>query len=184
MWKEVLDFDMRVNGQHTLVKDIIAGRSFHRPASGYVGVANVGLSTTWLANHLALANLYGFGRLAWDPELTAEAIVDEWTRLTFANDPEVVQKVSEIQLASWPAYESYIGVLGLQTLTDILGSHYGPGPESQERNGWGQWIRAEHDGVGMDRAVQSGPGYVGQYFKPVRCAASWMTNATTVCWPS
>src|SRR5207244_6538671 len=43
MWKEILDFDMGVNGQHTPVKDIVAGRSFHRTAGGYVGVANVGL---------------------------------------------------------------------------------------------------------------------------------------------
>jgi alpha-glucuronidase len=162
-WKEVLDFDMRVNGQHTPVKDIVAGRSFHRPTGGYVGVANVGLDTNWMTNHLAMANLYGFGRLAWNPELTSEAIADEWTRLTFGNDPDVVQKITQIQLASWPVYESYTGVLGLQTLTNITGPHYGPAPESQEHNGWGQWIRAEHDAVGMDRTVATGTRYVGQY---------------------
>lgn len=168
MWKEVLDFDMRITGAHTPVKDILAGTIFHRPVSGYVGVANVGLSVNWMSNHLALANLYGFGRLAWDPGLTAEAIVDEWSRLAFGNDPTVMQTILQIQLASWPAYESYTGVLGLQTLTNILGPHYGPGPESQERNGWGQWIRAERDGVGMDRTVASGTGYVGQYSKDVQ----------------
>src|SRR5215470_14212112 len=168
MWKQVLDFDMRVNGGHTPIKDIVAGQSFHRPLGGYVGVANVGLDKDWLGNHLALANLYGFGRLAWDPLLTPEAIIDEWTRLTFGNDPGVVQKVSRIQLDSWPAYESYTGVLGLQTLTNILGSHYGPAPESQERNGWGQWIRAEPDGIGMDRTVKTGTGFVGQYSKDVQ----------------
>jgi alpha-glucuronidase len=168
MWKEVLDFDMRVNGQHTPVKDILSGRSFHRPTGGYVGVVNVGMDTNWLANHLALANLYGFGRLAWDPDLSSQAIVDEWTRLTFGNDPDVVQKVGQIQMASWPTYESYTGVLGLQTLTNITGPHYGPAPESQEHNGWGQWIRAEHDAVGMDRTVATGTGYVGQYSPDVQ----------------
>ena len=168
MWKQVLDFDMRVNGGHTPIKDIVAGKSFHRPLGGYVGVANVGLDKDWLGNHLALANLYGFGRLAWDPLLTPEAIIDEWTRLTFGNDPGAVQKVSRIQLDSWPAYESYTGVLGLQTLTNILGSHYGPAPQSQERNGWGQWIRAEDDGLGMDRTISTGTGFVGQYSKDVQ----------------
>jgi alpha-glucuronidase len=163
MWKEVLDFDMEVNGQHTPVKDIIAGRSFHRPLGGYVGVANVGFSTNWLANHLALANLFGFGRLAWNPDLTAQSIVEEWTKLTFGNDPEVVKAITDLQLQSWPAYESYTGPLGLQTLTNITGPHYGPAPESQERNGWGQWIRADRDGVGMDRTVATGTGFVGQY---------------------
>jgi alpha-glucuronidase len=168
MWKEALDFDMHVNGQHTPVKEIVAGRSFHRPTGGYVGVANVGMSTNWLANHLAMANLYGFGRLAWNPDLTSQAIADEWTRLTFNNDPGVVQKVTQIQMASWPTYESYTGVLGLQTLTNITGPHYGPAPESQERNGWGQWIRAEKDGVGMDRTVAMGTGFVGQYSPEVQ----------------
>jgi alpha-glucuronidase len=168
MWKDVLDFDLRVNDGHTLVKDIVSGRSFNRPMGGYVGVANVGLEKNWLGNHLALANLYGFGRLAWDPDLTAQSVAADWTRLTFGNDAEVVQKVSQIQLDSWPAYESYTGVLGLQTLTNILGPHYGPGPESQERNGWGQWIRAEHDGVGMDRTVKTGTAFVGQYANQVQ----------------
>ncbi|HKN36619.1 MAG TPA: alpha-glucuronidase family glycosyl hydrolase [Terriglobales bacterium] len=163
MWKEILDFDMGVNGQHTPVKDIVAGRSFHRTAGGYVGVANVGLSTNWLANHLAMANLYGFGRLAWNPNLSSQAIAEEWTKLTLGDDPDVVRKATEIQLASWPAYESYTGVLGLQTLTNITGSHYGPAPESQERNGWGQWIRADCDAVGMDRTIATGTGFIGQY---------------------
>ncbi len=168
MWKEILDFDMAVGGQHTPVKDIIAGRSFHRSLGGYVGVANVGQSTDWLANQLALANLYGFGRLAWNPDLSGQAIAAEWTKLTFGNDPEVVRTVTNILLGSWPAYESYTGPLGLQTLTNITGPHYGPAPESQEHNGWGQWIRADHDGVGMDRTVATGTGFVGQYSPSVQ----------------
>ena len=163
MWKEVLDFNLAVNRQNTPVKDIVAVRSFHRPLGGYVGVTNVGLSSNWLANHLALANLYGFGRMAWNPDLSSQSIAEEWTKLTFSGGPEVVRTVTKILLASWPTYESYTGVLGLQTLTNITGPHYGPAPESQERNGWGQWIRAEHDSVGMDRTVFTGTGFVGQY---------------------
>src|SRR6185312_7962706 len=55
------------------------------------------------------------------------------------------------------------GPLGLGTLTNITGPHYGPGIESAEHNGWGQWIRADHDGLGMDRTVATGTGYIGQY---------------------
>jgi alpha-glucuronidase len=66
-------------------------------------------------------------------------------------------------LSSWHIYEQYTGPLGLGTLTNILGSHYGPDPQSAERNGWGQWIRADHNGVGMDRTVATGTGYIGQY---------------------
>jgi alpha-glucuronidase len=168
MWKEILDFDLRIDGRSTAVKQIVAGNSFHRPLSGYIGIVNVGLDQDWLGNHLAMANLYGFGRLAWNPNLAAKAIIDEWIRLTFGNDPVVVQTISRIQLASWKAYESYTGVLGLQTLTNILGSHYGPAPESQENNGWGQWIRADARGMGIDRTVATGTGFVGQYSPDVQ----------------
>ncbi|MFY9977241.1 MAG: alpha-glucuronidase family glycosyl hydrolase [Candidatus Sulfotelmatobacter sp.] len=168
MWKQILDFDLRIDNRPTLVKDVVAGTRFHRPLGGYIGVANVGLDKNWLGNYLAMANLYGFGRLAWNPNLTAQAIIGEWTRLTFGNDRLVVETVSRIQLASWKAYESYTGPLGLQTLTNILGSHYGPAPESQERNGWGQWIRADDRGVGMDRTIATGTGFVGQYSPQVQ----------------
>ena len=55
------------------------------------------------------------------------------------------------------------GPLGLGTLTDILHGHYGPGIETAERNGWGQWIRADHQGIGIDRTVATGTGYIGEY---------------------
>src|SRR5437868_10861935 len=110
-----------------------------------------------------MANLYGFARLAWNPNLSAKDIAQEWTTLTFGNDPQVVQTISSILLGSWHTYESYTGPLGAQTLTDILGTHYGPGIESSEENGWGQWHRADHNGIGMDRTVATGTGFVGQY---------------------
>ncbi len=168
MWKSVLDFDLRVNGGHTPVKEIVAGKTFHRPTGGFAGVANVGLDSNWLGSPLAMANLYGFGRLAWNPDLSAATIADEWTRLTFGNDPQVVATIDNMQLHSWRTYENYTGPLGLGTLTNILGPHYGPGIESAERNGWGQWIRADHNGLGMDRTVATGTGYIGQYSPAVQ----------------
>jgi len=163
MWKEVLDFDLHVNDAATPVKDIVSGRVFHRPTGGFVGVANVGMDDNWMGSPLALANLYGFGRLAWNPNLGAEIVIDEWTRLTFGSDPLVVKTVNALQLDSWPVYESYTGPLGAGTLTNILGNHYDPGPESSEENGWGQWHRADHRGIGMDRSMASGSGFIGQY---------------------
>lgn len=168
MWKETLDFDMRVNGRASPVKDIVSGQVYHRALGGFAGVANVGLHSNWLGNPLAMANLYGFGRLAWDPNLSSATIANEWTRLTFGNDPAVIRAIDTMLLSSWPTYENYTGPLGAGTLTDILGSHYGPGVESSERNGWGQWRRADHDGVGMDRTLATGTGYVGQYSPEVQ----------------
>jgi alpha-glucuronidase len=163
MWKEAVDFDTQVRRTGARVRDIVAGRTFRRPLGGFVGVSNLGRDPTWLGSNLAMANLYGFGRLAWNPVLTSRQIADEWTRLTFGADPRVDSSVDDMLLRSWRIYEDYTGPLGMGTLTDILGSHYGPGVESAERNGWGQWIRAEGKGVGMDRTVATGTGYIGQY---------------------
>ena len=166
MWKQVLDFDLKTAGS-TRVRDLVSGKIHARPAGGLVGVANVGMDPAWLAHPLAMANLYGFGRLAWDPELPAESIAREWTRLTFGSDSNTVDTIDAILLSSWKIYESYTGPLGAGTMTDILGSHYGPGIESSERNGWGQWHRADHEGIGMDRSVATGTGYVAQYSPPI-----------------
>ena len=163
MWKEVLDFDLRVDGGSTPVKDLVSGRVFHRAIGGFAGVANVGMEANWLGSPLAMANLYGFGRLAWNPNLSSETIIDEWTRLTFGSDPLVVKTVEDLQLRSWHVYESYTGPLGAGTLTNITGNHYDPGPESSEENGWGQWHRADHQGIGMDRTIATGTGFIGQY---------------------
>jgi alpha-glucuronidase len=163
LWKTVLDFDMHAGEQPTPVKDIVAGKTFHRPLGGFVAVVNVGMDTNWLAHPLAMANLYAYGRLAWNPNLSSAQIAEEWTGLSFGNDPVVVRTISKMLLLSWPIYESYTGPLGAGTLTDILGSHYGPGVESSERNGWGQWHRADHEGIGMDRTAATGTGYVDQY---------------------
>ena len=155
MWKQTLDFDMHARGAGaTPVKALVRG---------IVGVANVGLDQNWTGNHLSQANLYGFGRLAWNPDLSARQINDEWTGLTFGGDAKVAQTIAAIQLSSWRTYENYTGPLGLQTLTDIVGNHYGVNVEASERNGWGQWHRADDQGVGMDRTVATGTGFIGQY---------------------
>ncbi|MFZ1015156.1 MAG: alpha-glucuronidase family glycosyl hydrolase [Terracidiphilus sp.] len=176
MWKEVLDFDMRVGGESTPVASILEGHAFHRSLGGMIGVAGVG-QDAWLGSPLALANLYAFGRLAWDPALTPKEIAEEWTRQTISADPNVVLTVVGMLMQSWPAYERYTGPLGLQTLTDITGSHYGPNIEASENNGWGQWHRADHEGVGMDRTIATGTGFVGQYAPQV--AKIFESEATT-----
>jgi len=188
LWKEKLDFDLRVNGAHSPVKAIISGGMWlgdqkslpgtqpSRPLGGMVGVACVGRDG-WLGSPLALANLYAFGRLAWNPNLTAEQIAAEWTKQTISADAQVVATVTKMLMQSWPAYVDYTGFLGTQTLTDITGSHYGPNIESSERNGWGQWHRDDAQGIGMDRTVATGTGFVGQY--PPQVARIYESLATT-----
>jgi alpha-glucuronidase len=163
MWKAALDTDLRAQDRSTPVKEIVEGKSFHQPLGGFVGVANVGLDDNWMHHPMAMANLYGFGKLAWNPNLTTDQIIDAWTRLTWGNNPKVVSTIDDLQRNSWHVYEQYTGNLGIGTLTNILSYHFGPGIESAERNGWGQWFRGDPQGIGMDRTVATGTGYIGQY---------------------
>jgi alpha-glucuronidase len=163
MWKELLDFDLRVDGKPSRTRDIINGSRFNRKLGGYAGVVNVGTNTTWLGSHLAMSNLYAYGRLAWNPSETSEGILSEWISLTFSSDRKVHDVITRMSMLSWPAYENYTGNLGIQTLTDILLGHYGPNPASQDGNPWGQWTRADEDSIGMDRTVWNGTGFAGQY---------------------
>jgi alpha-glucuronidase len=163
LWKTILDSDLRVDHQPSLVRDIVAGKRFNRKLGGSAAVVNVGTNTTWLGSHLSMSNLYAYGRLAWNPADDAQAILQDWIRLTFGLDRKVLDTITRMSMESWPAYEQYSGNLGIQTLTDILYTHYGPHPASQDNNGWGQWTRADQTSIGMDRTVANGTGYSGQY---------------------
>lgn len=177
LWKTVLDFDLRVDRKPTLVRDIVTGKRFNRKLGGSAGVANVGTNMTWLGSHLSMSNLYAYGRLAWNPADDPQSVLGDWIRLTFGLDRTVLEVITKISMESWPAYENYSGNLGIQTLTDILYTHYGPNPASQDNNGWGQWTRADQTSIGMDRTVSNGTGFSGQY--PDEVAAMYEDIDTT-----
>lgn len=163
LWKEILDFDLRAEHRSTKIKDVVTGKRFKRPLGGYAGVPGAGTNATWLGSHMAMSNLYAYGKLAWDASLASEDILQEWARLTFGSDRFVLDTITDISMKSWPAYENYSGNLGVQTLTDILYTHFGPNPASQDNNGWGQWLRAGNVTIGMDRTIENGTGNAGNY---------------------
>lgn len=180
MWKWALDTDLHADNRPTPVKEIVEGRAFplstNKPRmGGFIAVTNVGSEPNWMHHPMAMANLYGFGKLAWNPDEPLTQIIDSWTRLTWGNDPVVDHLIDSLQLESWKVYEGYTGPNGMGTLTNILGYHFGPGIESAERNGWGQWFRGEKDGIGMDR-TKSGTGYAEQY--PPALAATYESLKT------
>ncbi len=109
MWKTALDTDMRAQNRSTPVKEIVEGESFHQPLGGFVAVVNVGLDDNWLHHPMAMANLYGYGKLAWNPDLTTDQIIDSWTRLTFGNNPLVVSTIDDLQRNSWHTMSSTPG---------------------------------------------------------------------------
>ncbi len=163
MWKEVLEFNMHAGEGETPVKQLVGGKTFNRPRGGFVAIANLGRTNNWLGHDLALANIYGFGRIAWDPNLTSKGIAEEWTRLSYGHDPLVVGALVDMLLKSWRIYESYTGPLGAGSLTDMAGMHYGPGIESANSVAWAPWHSADTSGVGKNRTSATGTGFIAQY---------------------
>ncbi len=161
----------------TPVKSIIEGKSLRPAARRHGGRLRRG-ARSWLGSPHGAWRISTHSAGWRGIRISApEQIADEWTRQTISNDPQVVATVDKMLMQSWPAYVHYTGPLGTQTLTDITGSHYGPNIEASEGNGWGQWHRDDHEGIGMDRTVATGTGFAGQY--PPAVAKMYESAATT-----
>ena len=174
MWKEFLDADTYAQGAGSSVAKVIAGQR----RTGIAGVANTGRDINWSGHDFAQANWYAFGRLAWDPALSAGAIADEWIQMTWGHDPALLSAIRSIMLDSREAYVHYTMPLGLHHL--IGGNHYAPMPENTDprRADWSAtyYHRADASGIGYDRTRQ-GSGAVDQYRSPLR--ELWSDPATT-----
>ena len=164
-WKEVVDFDTYAAGEGSTVARTVSGKLFNRPLGGFAGVANIGNDENWTGHLLAQANFYGYGRLAWKPTLTSEEITDEWVRITFGHDPQVVETISRMLLESWSIYENYTAPLGVGWMVNP-GHHYGPNVDGYEYSRWGTYHFADCHGIGVDRTVKTGTGYTAQYHEP------------------
>ena len=161
-WKEILDFDTYAKGKGSEIKRIADGSLYQRPYSGFAAVSNIGADASWTGHPLAQANLYGYGRLGWNPELSAESIADEWVRLTFGHDEQVVERVMGMLMSSLDIYENYTAPLGVGWMVNP-DHHYGPNVDGYEYSKWGTYHFADCHGIGVDRTVKSGTGYTSQY---------------------
>ena len=90
LFKECLDSDTYAKGKGSFVYKVIDGSLENHALTGMAGVANIGNDRNWCGHPFAQSNWFSFGRLAWDPTLSSESIADEWIRMTFSNQPEVV----------------------------------------------------------------------------------------------
>lgn len=164
MFKEVLGFHTYLSDTKDTVEDIVSGRAVKQSHCGMAAVINTGNDENWTGHDLAAANFYGFGRLAFEPELTAEAIAREWIKCTYGSDDEVMRELLFILMNSWPAYEKYNAPLGVGWMVNP-GVHYGPSVDGYEYDRWGTYHRADHLGIGVDRS-QNGTGYAALYREP------------------
>ncbi len=160
-FRQVLDQDMHCCEGPSTVADLVSGRSYGNTFCGMAAVANTGDDPNWTGHDLAAANLYGFGRLAYDTTLTGEGIAQEWLRLTFGKVPLVEETLLHILMTSWPTYESYTAPLGIGWMV-TPDCHYGPSVDGYEYARWGTYHRADHKGLGVDR-TSSGTNYCSQY---------------------
>jgi alpha-glucuronidase len=169
MWQEFLGADTHAKGQGSTVAKVIAGSVHPQRVTGVASVVNPGLDRNWCGHHFSQSNWYASGRLAWDPELSAERIADEWTRMTLTNDAKAVATICSMLMASRETFVNYTMPLGLHHL--IGGDHYAPVPENarSRRADWTAtyYHQAAQDGIGFDRTMR-GSRAVGQYFPPVR----------------
>jgi alpha-glucuronidase len=177
MWKEVLDADTYAGGPGSTVAKVLDGSLHEYRRTGIAGVANTGSDANWTGHHFGQANWYAFGRLAWNPDLTAEAIADEWIPMTWGNAPLVASTIRSMMLGSRETYVDYTMPLGLHHL--IGGDHYAPMPDNADprRADWSAvyYHRADPGGIGFDRSVR-GTNAVGQYRSPLR--ERWNDPAT------
>ncbi|MCL6601550.1 MAG: alpha-glucuronidase [Paenibacillus sp.] len=164
-WKQVLDFDTHAVGAGSEVKKIVEGSLFGMRQSGIAAVSNIGDDENWTGHTLAQANLFGYGRLTWNPDHTSEELAEEWTRLTFGNDKEAVDTIVHMLMTSWPTYENYTSPLGVGWMVTPH-YHYGPDIDGYEYSKWGTYHFADRDGIGVDRSSATGTGYASQYFLP------------------
>jgi alpha-glucuronidase len=168
-WEEVLNADTYAAGKGSTVAKVIEGRVHRYTRTGIAGVSNVGSDRDWTGSQFNQANWYAFGRLAWNPEGSARAIADEWTRMTFTNEPAAVAAIDTMLVRSREAVVNYMTPLGLAHIM-ATGHHYGPAP-------WARLSRADQSpvyyhradtlGIGFDRTA-TGSNAVAQYFPPVR----------------
>lgn len=170
MYKEVLQTDTYAKGKGSSVARVIDGSLHKYPLTGIAGVSNIGSDVNWTGHPIAQSNWYAFGRLAWDPGLSAEKIAEEWIRATFSSDEEVVQTISEMMMNSWEASVNYMTPLGLHHLMGT-GHHYGPAPWVNDlpRADWTPYYyhKADSNGIGFDRS-ETGSDAVAQYAPELR----------------
>ena len=162
MFREILDFRTGRSDGGDRVSDVISNGS---PFCGIAAVSNTGDDKCWTGSVLAQANLYGFGRIAFEENISPEEIIDEWCLMMFGHNAKVHETVAYILLNSRRVYENYTVPLGLGWMVRPE-DHYGPSPMGFEFDRWGTYNFADRNGVGVDRS-DKGTGYAMLYNPPL-----------------
>ena len=169
LFEECLNSDTYAKGKGSLVAGVIDGTLENHIITAIAGVANTGTDVNWTGHPFGQSNWYAFGRLAWDPYLSAAEIAEEWIRMSITNNSQNIEKISKIMLNSREIAVSYMTPLGLHHIMSA-DLHYGPGPwVNNLRRDWTSvyYHRADSFGIGFNRS-STGSNAVAQYFPEVR----------------
>ncbi|MCB9056162.1 MAG: alpha-glucuronidase [Chitinophagales bacterium] len=170
LFKEVLESDTYAKGKGSTVAKVIDGSLEGHDISGIAGVSNIGNDINWCGHPFAQANWFALGRLAWDHDISSEQIADEWLRMTYSNDKELVNTCKQIMLRSREILVDYMNPLGLHHIMGT-GHHYGPAPwvSYLNRPEWNPvyYHKADSIGIGFDRTA-TGSNALAQYFPGAR----------------
>lgn len=170
LFEECLQSDTYAKGKGSTVAKVIDGSLYQHNLTGIAGVSNIGNDRNWCGHPFGQANWYGLGRLAWNPELSAKTIAEEWTRMTFSNENDVIEPIQQILLNSRENTVNYMTPLGLH---HIMGwsHHFGPAPwtKNKPRADWTSvyYHQADSLGIGFNRTT-TGTNALGQYFPEVQ----------------
>lgn len=184
--KEYLGENIHLAYLGTMWSEVLRSRTYrptaatevHHTITALAGVANSGDDRDWTGSEFDQANWFAFGRLAWNPKLSPRTIAEQWTRMTWTNDPRAVEPIVRMMMTSREAVVDYMTPLGLAHQM-ASGHHYGPGPwiSDQPAPLWNPtyYNRADARGIGLDRTA-SGTNAVSQYapelancFAQLRC---------------
>ena len=165
LYEEVLQSDTYREGKGSTVAKAIDGSLHNKSITGMAGVANIGTDINWTGHPFGQANWYGFGRLAWNPEMNSRDIAEEWLKLTFSTKKDFVEPMKDMLIDSREAVVDYMTPLGLHHMMDT-GHHYGPGPwvSNLSRPEWNPvyYHKADSLGIGFDRS-STGSNATAQY---------------------
>lgn len=182
LFKECLDSDTYSEGEGSTIADITTGKTYPDiyKTTAIAGVANIGRDENWCGHYFAQSSWYGFGRMAWNVNLTSEEIAEEWLMQTFTSEPRFVEPVLDMMMTSRETAVDYMMPLGFHHIFAWT-HHYGPEPWCDIPGARADWMpkyyhKADTEGVGFDR-TRAGSGNVNHYHEPLAS----MYNSLETC---
>lgn len=166
LFEETLQSETYANGKGWTVSKVLQNYRKTHGISGIAGVPNIGTDLNWTGHLFGQANWHAFGRLAWNPDLNAKEMSEEWIRMTFSNEEEIIKPIQDMMILSREAVVNYEMPLGLNHIMNY-NTHNGPEPWHDDP----LWTAFDYhkitkDSIGINR-TKTGSNAVGQYNAPL-----------------